>query len=1151
MEMLPIGLDDKFNVNERSILITGTQALVRLCLLRAELDKRAGLNTAGYVSGYRGSPLGGVDGQFLGAKKHLSQANIIFESGLNEDIAATALWGTQQAEMRGDGKYDGVFGMWYAKGPGVDRTGDVFRHANLAGTSRHGGVIAVLGDDHTCESSTTCHQSEFAMVDAMMPVLSPSTVQDLIEYGLHGWQLSRFSGQWVGLKCVKDVVEATATITSDIDTFKPVIPNIDTMPADGLNIRPFDMPVEQEKRLHKHKVGAAIAYSRANNLNKCTYSGGKNPRIGIISTGKSYMDVLQSLHILGIDEQLADTLGLAVYKVGMVYPLDPQGIREFAKTLDQVIVVEEKRGLLETQVREILYGIENQPSVIGKRDETENVLFQSEYALNPKQIAQTIGERVFAKTKNKTVGNAVTTLTARLDEERLELKVARKPYFCAGCPHNTSTVLPNGARGYAGIGCHWMVQSMDRNTEGYTHMGGEGANWIGESKFSNRRHVFQNLGDGTYNHSGILALRAAIASNVNITYKILYNDAVAMTGGQVHDGDLSPKSIVAEVYAAGVKKIAFMSDRPELYSKSDFPTGTTISHRDDLIPVQEELSKLDGVTVLVYEQTCATEKRRRRKRGLLDDSKEHLYINPDVCEGCGDCGVQSNCVAITPLETPNGRKRKIDQSACNKDFSCVKGFCPSFVTIKGGGLRKPAPLEASLPQLIEPKPTVDLNHGPYAIALTGVGGTGVVTIAAILGMAAHLEGKGSGSVDMAGLAQKGGAVTSHIAIAQNPNDIKTIRIAPGGADLVLGCDIVVSAADPLLDTVTKGRTKMVINLAEMTTGDFIKNADFTLPIDLMRKRLTNAVDPDAAFFADATRIATKLMGNSIAANMFMLGLAYQLGLLPLGQQSIHRALELNNIQIDFNKKAFEWGRIWVQDPEFILTALKEDDQQEHIETLSEKMRRHTTSLTNYQNAAYAKQYEDLVAIAVQADTIGDKMLATTVADTCYKLMAYKDEYEVARLYSSPSFRAGLDAQFEGDTKLSIHLAPPLLSKRNPMTGVPIKRTFGPWVFTAMKLLAKGKILRGGAFDIFGKSAERKMERKLVQDYFALVKDLCENLTNNNYDASNKTLNMALNVCGFGHVKEKNFQQYQHDLKSHLEALNNPNQGQEKPNAASA
>jgi indolepyruvate ferredoxin oxidoreductase len=1151
MEMLPIGLDDKFNVVERSVLITGTQALVRLCLLRAELDKRAGLNTAGYVSGYRGSPLGGVDGQFLGAEKHLTKANVIFESGLNEDIAATAIWGTQQAEMRGDGKFDGVFGMWYAKGPGVDRTGDVFRHANLAGTSKYGGVLAVLGDDHTCESSTTCHQSEFAMVDAMMPVLSPSTVQDLIEYGLHGWQLSRFSGQWVGLKCVKDVVEATATITSDIDAFNPIIPNIDTMPVDGLNIRPFDIPVAQEKRLHKHKVGAAIAYSRANNLNKSTYTGGKTPRIGIISTGKSYMDVLQSLHILGIDEQLANTLGIAVYKVGMVYPLDPQGIREFAKTLDQVIVVEEKRGILETQVREILYGVENQPNVIGKRDENEAVLFQSEFALNPKQIAQAIGERVFAKTKDETVGNAVKTLTASLDEERLELKVARKPYFCAGCPHNTSTVIPDGARGYAGIGCHWMVQSMDRNTEGYTHMGGEGANWIGESKFSNRRHVFQNLGDGTYNHSGILALRAAVASNVNITYKILYNDAVAMTGGQAHDGDLSPQSIAAEVVAAGAKKITFMSDRPELYSKSDFPSGTTISHRDDLIPVQEELAKWDGVTVLLYEQTCATEKRRRRKRGLLDEPKEHLYINPDVCEGCGDCGVQSNCVAITPLETPNGRKRKIDQSACNKDFSCVKGFCPSFVTVKGGELRKPAPIETSLPQLIEPKSTVDLNNGPYAIAITGVGGTGVVTIAAILGMAAHLEGKGSGSVDMAGLAQKGGAVTSHIAIAQNPHDIKTIRIPPGGADLVLGCDIVVSAGDPLLDTVKKGRTKMVINLAEMTTGDFIKDTEFTLPIDLMRKRLTMAVNPNAAFFADATRIATKLMGNSIAANMFMLGLAYQLGLLPLGHQSIHRALELNNVQITFNKRAFEWGRIWVQDPKFILSALGELFAQDHVETLSEKIARHTASLTDYQNAAYAQRYTDLVSIAFRADTHGDKSLASTVADCCFKLMAYKDEYEVARLYSLPSFRAGLDAQFEGEAKLTIHLAPPLLSKRNPTTGVPVKRTFGPWVFTAMRLLAKGKVLRGSIFDIFGKSAERKMERKLVQDYFELATDLCENLTDERYDASVKTLNLARNLRGFGHVKEENFQQYQHDLKSHLKAMRDPTTEQEESNLESA
>jgi len=1151
MEMLPISLDDKFNINEKNILITGTQALVRLCLLRAALDKRAGLNTAGYVTGYRGSPLGGVDGQFLATKKHLEPANVIFESGLNEDIAATALWGTQQAEMRGDGKYDGVFGMWYGKGPGVDRTGDVFRHANLAGTSKHGGVLAVLGDDHTCESSTTCHQSEFAMVDAMMPVLNPSTVQDLIEYGLHGWQLSRFSGQWVGLKCVKDVVEATATITSDINSFAPVIPEIESLPMDGLNVRPFDPPIEQEKRLHKHKVGAAIAYSRANNLNKCTYAGGNNPQIGIVSTGKSYMDVLQALRILGIDRALANELGVSVYKVGMVYPLDPQGIQNFARGVDQVIVVEEKRGLLETQILEILYGVENQPSVIGKRDEDGDVLFQSEFALNPKQIALAIGERIVKKTKNKIVINTVNLLNEQLSEERLTLTVARKPYFCAGCPHNSSTVIPEGTRGYAGIGCHWMVQSMDRNTEGFTQMGGEGANWIGESKFSHRRHVFQNLGDGTYNHSGILSLRAAIASDINITYKILYNDAVAMTGGQSHDGNLSPSSIAAEVTAAGVKQIAFVSDRPDLYNSSNFPKGTTISHRDDIIPVQEKLAKIDGVTVLLYEQTCATEKRRRRKRGLLDDPKERLYINPDVCEGCGDCGVQSNCVAITPLETAKGRKRKIDQSACNKDFSCVKGFCPSFVTVLGGDLRKPAPIKAEIPLLLEPKKLVNLDNEPYAIALTGVGGTGVVTIAAILGMAAHLEGKGCGSVDMAGLAQKGGAVTSHIAIARTPEEIKTIRIAPGGADLVLGCDIVVSAADPLLDTVTKGKTKLVINVAEMTTGDFIGDTEFTLPIDLMRKRLSNSVAKDDAFFANTTEIATKLMGNSIASNMFMLGISYQLGLLPLDAQSINRALELNNVQIPFNKKAFEWGRVWVQNPDVIRTVINDSLDEKNTESLEAKIARQTKSLIEYQNASYAARYTKLMDQVSKADAQPGQALTNTVADTAYKLMTYKDEYEVARLYSSPAFRAGLLEQFEGIATLKIHLAPPLLSKKNPNTGVPIKRTFGPWVFTAMRVLAKAKALRGGPFDIFGKSDERKMERDLIVNYFDLVLNLCENLTDDRYDASLRVLSLAQSVRGFGHVKERNFKQYQTDLQNQMMTLQSSNSGQPITNAASA
>ncbi|MFZ2104015.1 MAG: indolepyruvate ferredoxin oxidoreductase family protein, partial [Roseiarcus sp.] len=758
-----VSLADRFDLSKTSVLLTGAQAVARLLIAQKERDRRAGFNTGGFISGYRGSPVGGLDLQFARLKDLFKANDIHFEPGLNEELAATAIWGAQQAEMRGEGRFDGVFGLWYGKGPGVDRSGDVFRHANLAGTSPRGGVLALMGDDHTAESSTTAHQSEFAFVDVMTPVLSPAGVQEILDYGALGWALSRYAGLWVGVKCIKDTIESTAVVDASLDRVQPVTPTDHVLPPGGLNIRTPDGVLEQEARLQEHKRDAVVAWLAANKINRTIISGGPDPKIGIITAGKSYLDVRQALDDLGIDEASCNALGLRIFKVGCVWPLVPSELREFAKGLELIIVIEEKRSLIEVQVREELYGSPNQPVCIGKRDEAGQWLFPVKGALDPNNMGIAIGERLLRFHPDDRLTKAVAQLRrAQTALAEIKQEAVRSPYFCSGCPHNRSTVIPEGARAYAGIGCHFMAQFMDRGTDGYTQMGGEGANWVGEAHFSTRDHVFQNLGDGTYNHSGALALRWAIDSKVNVTYKILFNDAVAMTGGQRHEGGLTVPQIARQVSADGAKRVVVVADDPRKYpADTQWPGAVTLRPRDELIEVEKELQAIPGCTVLIYDQTCAAEKRRRRKRGEYPDPDKRVIINELVCEGCGDCGVKSNCVSIQPRETEFGRKRAIDQSSCNKDYSCVDGFCPSFVTVHGAKPRKAQRATAAAPSSPEPARR-ELTDRPYSIIVTGVGGTGVVTIGAILGMAAHLEGKGCGMIDMAGLAQKGGAVFSHV-----------------------------------------------------------------------------------------------------------------------------------------------------------------------------------------------------------------------------------------------------------------------------------------------------------------------------------------------------------------------------------------------------
>ncbi|MCY1260814.1 indolepyruvate ferredoxin oxidoreductase, alpha subunit [compost metagenome] len=1138
MELKTVALDDKYTLATGRIFITGTQALVRLPITQQLRDRRQGHNTAGYISGYRGSPLGQFDDQLTKAKQHLDAHNVVFVPGINEDLAATAIWGSQQAEIGGEGKYDGVYALWYGKGPGVDRTGDAFRHGNLAGSSKLGGVVVVMGDDHTCESSSTCHQSEFAMVDAMIPVLSPAGVQEILDYGIIGWALSRYSGCWVGMKCVKDTVEATASIDVSIDRVNIVLPEGVAFPVDGVNIRQPDTPHAQEARLHQYKLNAVRAFARSNRIDRVVIKG-EAAKFGVVTHGKSYLDVLQALDSLNLSEEDAEKLGMRLYKVGMPWPLEPEGAADFASGLDKILVVEEKRSLIESQLKEHLYGRAGAPAIVGKLDEHGRTLLQSEMALDANQIAVAIGERLLEIQESDTLRQRVEEIRAYRTPKDIVDTLSRSFYFCSGCPHSSSTVLPEGSKGYAGIGCSWMAQTMDRSTLGFTHMGAEGMSWVGEAPFSHRKHMFQNIGDGTYFHSGLLAIRAAVAARTNITYKILFNDAVAMTGGQRHDGHLSVPSIAQQVYGEGVKRIVVVTDEPDKYSSGiQWPPGLTIHHRDTINQVQRELREIVGTTVLIYDQTCAAEKRRRRKRGTLPDPSKRLLINDLVCEGCGDCGVQSNCVSVQPLETEFGRKRQIDQSSCNKDFSCVKGFCPSFVTVLGGKLRKAERSAESTPFLALPEPNrPSLDNGVYSILVAGMGGTGVVTIGAILGMAAHLEGRGCGLLDMAGLAQKGGAVWSHLRFGATPESIKAVRIAPAGADLVLGCDMIVAGNSKTLAATQPGKTAVVINTHEMMPGDFTRNADLRYPSDALRRNVEKAVGQERAVFIDAGRLATALMGDSIASNMFMLGFAYQQGLIPVSAQAIEEAIVLNGAAKQMNKDAFEWGRRFAVDPaaveRIVVSKAKTASASVSpvpVHGLHDAIKMRADFLVDYQDKRYARRYTELVRrvrVFEGTEFAGRSGLTEAVAKNYFKLLAIKDEYEVARLHVQSGFLDSVAKQFEGSYKLVFNLAPPLLAKSDPATGVPRKKEYGPWIVPVFRVLARLRFLRGTMVDPFGYTAERRLERSLITQYEdnidAALTVLSESMDASHYDAAVALASLPEKIRGFGHVRARSIE----------------------------
>ncbi len=1095
-------------INEQ--LISGTQALVQATLIQKERDDFLGFRTAGYVTGYRGSPLGSVDQEFNKTNNVLKENSIFFHEALNEDLAATALWGTQQSNLNGEGKYDGVFGLWYGKGPGVDRSGDALRHANLAGTSKLGGVVMVMGDDHTGESSTTLHQSDYGLIDSMIPIFSPSGVQEIIDYSIYGWSLSRYAGVWAGLKCIKDTVEVKEIV--NISPANILIHEDTNEKFSGkFCIKLNDTPYEQEERIHNQKLPAVKYFVRKNKIDKELFKNQKST-IGIVSAGKNWLDLMSSLAMLGLDENRCKELGITCYKVGVIWPLEDQNFKIWAKNLKTIIIVEEKRKILEDQIKNILFNEHNRPNVYGEFDEKGDKLFPSSYALNPNQIIKVISE-VVHKVTNRKISKIFPS--ENIAEDFLKSKLnydPRKPYFCAGCPHNSSTIIPDGSRAYAGIGCHYMVQWMDRSTVGYTHMGGEGANWIGEAQFSKRDHIFQNIGDGTYNHSGLQAIRASVAAKINITYKILFNDAVAMTGGQKNDGDLDPLKIINELNAFGVKKIIGVYDPKENIDLKTYKKHVELQPREQLLSVQNRLQKIKGVSAIVYIQTCAAEKRRRRKLGTFPNTKETLFINPEVCEGCGDCGIQSNCVAILPLETQLGRKRYIDQSSCNKDFSCLNGFCPSFVSLETSLIKNENPSIKESNNIPEPKINFKIEN-TYNIVFAGIGGTGVVTMGTILALAAKEEKKYVGIMEMAGLAQKGGEVHVHCKIADTSKEINSIRVDDGQANVVIGGDLVVTASTKTINLANKFNTALICNDNELVTGDFTRNPQFKIKSSNMKKSLISNFNKNSTWFLNSTEFSKLNLGNTIYSNLVLFGYAFQAGFIPLKFKSICSAIETNSKKSEMNLNAFNLGRnLYINDESTAKNQRSKikDKKSQYEDPFTFRHQR----LKDYAGSKYANKFKIKVNQYIKLD----KELGKAVSEGYFNVLYNKDEIEVARLHVK-YLKENLDLNFQKYKNIKFFLAPPILSFIK-INGRPKKFKFGSWTYFIFYLLIFLKPFRNSIVDIFSFSKERKMEIELLKSY---ENDLI--YISNNFNQQNKKIlieiaRLPTKVLGFGPIKVK-------------------------------
>lgn len=1120
-----VALNDKYNAQTGRVFLSGTQALVRLPLVQSRRDRAAGLDTGGFISGYRGSPLGAYDSELWRAKSLLASHGVVFQPGINEDLAATAVWGSQQVGLRPGARKDGVFGIWYGKGPGLDRSMDVLKHANAAGTSPHGGVLAIVGDDHGAKSSTLPHQSDHNFMSAFVPFLYPSSVHEYVEYGLLGLAMSRFSGCWVGFKATADTVETTVTTDLSREDRQIILPPFD-FPEGGPHIRLGDIWREEDTRLQRYKGFAALAFAKANRIDQLIWDSPR-PRFGIITTGKSYADVLEALAELGIDADVARDIGLRLYKVGMPWPLEPDGVRSFCEGLEEVLVVEEKREFIEHQLKWQLYNWDAavRPRVVGKQNEQGDWLLAPDNELTPGQVAHVIASRIARFHETDRIRAKLAFFAERERAKKaFAAPTVRKPYFCSGCPHNSSTKVPEGSRALAGIGCHIMALWMDRSTDSFTQMGGEGVTWVGESPFTDVNHVFCNLGDGTYFHSGLLAVRQAVAAKVNATYKLLYNDAVAMTGGQSVDGQLTVPELAAQLVAEGLTRVAVASEDLSRYSAGDFPAGVTVHDRDELPSLQAMMRDIPGVTAIIYDQTCAAEKRRRRKKGEFPDPDQRVFINTAVCEGCGDCSVQSNCVSIEPVETEYGRKRAINQSSCNKDFSCLKGFCPSFVTVEGAHIRKPKTPSADSLDADVPLPVLPAHERDWNIFITGIGGTGVLTVSALIGMAAHLEGKACALSDMAGLAQKGGAVFSHVRLGAGDEPPLSPRIITGGADLLLACDAVVAASPVAQDLFDPARTAAVVNADIAPIADFVRARDLDFKGDQIIRAIRSATRPEQTDFIAAGALATTILGDAIATNMLALGFAWQKGHIPLSHEGLTGAIRLNGVAVAFNLKAFALGRLLAHDSNAVAAMMRKAQPapvEPVLESLDARIAHRAADLIAYQNAAYARRYTSLVeAVRAAEDKVepGSTGLTEAVMRQAFKLMAIKDEYEVARLYTDGRFEAAIRQQFAGDVRLKFHLSPPLLSQMDPKTGRPAKRAFGPWMLWGFRALAAMRGLRATPLDLFGRTAERRMERQLLADYEALIARLIAELTADNLPLAVELARVPDDIRGFGPVK---------------------------------
>lgn len=1125
-------LADRYNQLNGRVYLTGTQAIVRIALDQARRDKALALNTAGFISGYRGSPLGGIDLELWREEGRIANAGIEFLPAVNEDLAATAVLGSQQVETNPDKTVEGVFGLWYGKGPGVDRAGDALKHGNAYGSSPTGGVLVVAGDDHGCVSSSMPHQSDVAFMTWFMPTLNPASVAEYLEFGEYGYALSRFSGMWVGFKAISETVESAASFDLPEDRiFKR--PDFDS-PGEGLHYRWPDLPGPQIEERMVAKKNAVYAFAQANPIDRHIYRL-NSARFGIVTTGKAHLDTMEALRLLNIDETACRRLEIDIYKVGMVWPLARADALGFVRGKREVLVVEEKRGIIESQFKEYFYDWpgDKPDLMVGKRDENGKPLIPWTGELSPRLLAKVIATRLNRVYPDEQL---IARLNTVLAQPTLSINIegaTRTPYFCSGCPHNTSTRVPEGSKALAGIGCHFMASWMDRDTSSLIQMGGEGVNWAASSRFTGNGHVFQNLGEGTWYHSGSMAIRQAIAAGTNITYKILYNDAVAMTGGQPVDGPVSVHAIAHSVRAEGVQRIALVSDDASKFSAQDLPAGVTIHDRTSMDTVQRELREIKGVSVLIYEQTCATEKRRRRKRGTLAIADRTVVINELVCEGCGDCSVESNCLSVEPVETKYGSKRRINQSSCNQDYSCVNGFCPSFVTVEGNR-KKSATAALNIADYHLPDPELPSLSTPFDLLITGVGGTGVITVAALITMAAHLEGKGSTVLDFTGFAQKFGPVLSYVRIGDCPSAINQVRTDQSSADALIACDVVVSSS-PKASSHYRPGMKAVLNTASMPTGDIVRHRDASLAISTRVHTIAHATGAANLPCIDANALSTTLFGDTVFANVIMLGYAWQHGLVPVSLSALNQAIVLNAVATEKNALALQAGRIFASNPH-ALDQLSEP-KPDSVETIDQLLDDRCDFLTSYQSHRYAARYRKTIQTFHSALPSSDRdSLAIAAAKSLFKLMTYKDEYEVARLHTAAGFSKTLDDQFEAGYSVTYHLAPPLLPVSKDARGRPRKTEFGHWLGGPLSGLAKLKSLRGTPLDVFGYTAERRMERKLIP-WFEQLLDLCaRHAQESNSTDWESALKAPTGIRGYGAVKEQSVAAVKKEIEEKMPRL---------------